>query len=449
MVVARDDARKADAPRPPRQLVPMLEFKHLPDSALGLVRSALEGEEGFRRRVAERAPGAGVDEASRLYLERPEGWAEALAALASREEERGAIDELERSNRELSEQLASASERSRSQEVRAAELSDEVKRLGQAADRAAGRERELTERVEALHGRIDGLEQARAEAVRQLKAAEDLATRRLQRQRELEEELRVAGEAPPAAANEVQDDPAVPRAGAPAPGRGDDAPGSRTDPEVLAALSRSVATFAEKLCDLGEAAKLLAGDLAVIGGDPDPRARRPEREHRNDVAESAQRPAAAPRRGSRGRTPRPGRGLALDTAEGFTEMLGDPTVLVLVDGYNVSMQGWPRLPIATQRSSLIQGLGSLGARSSAELQVVFDGSDSGQRPAVASPLPVRVHFTPEGTEADDQLLAFAAGAGRDRSVIVVSSDRRVRTGATERGAGAVSSSTLLEVMRSR
>ncbi|MEZ5268120.1 MAG: NYN domain-containing protein [Microthrixaceae bacterium] len=55
-------------------------------------------------------------------------------------------------------------------------------------------------------------------------------------------------------------------------------------------------------------------------------------------------------------------------------MLNRAGLLVLVDGYNVSMEGWPAQNIADQRRSLISVLGHLQTRSAAEIQVVFDGA---------------------------------------------------------------------------
>ncbi|MEZ5268119.1 MAG: NYN domain-containing protein [Microthrixaceae bacterium] len=66
---------------------------------------------------------------------------------------------------------------------------------------------------------------------------------------------------------------------------------------------------------------------------------------------------------------------------------------------------------------------------------------------VDAPLPVRVHFTQAGLEADDRLLEFVESAAPDLGILVVSSDRRVRDGARDRGAGVVSSRTLLALRR--
>ena len=70
-----------------------------------------------------------------------------------------------------------------------------------------------------------------------------------------------------------------------------------------------------------------------------------------------------------------------------------------------------------------------------------------RRPSVGAPLPVRVHFSPADTEADDVILSMVAGLPTDTPVLVVSSDRRVAEGARRLGANSVRSSVLLELLR--
>lgn len=136
-----------------------------------------------------------------------------------------------------------------------------------------------------------------------------------------------------------------------------------------------------------------------------------------------------------------------DSVDGFDALLGTAGTVVMVDGYNVSMKGWPNLELHQQRASLLDAVGALQARGGATWHLVFDGSDDGARPAVSAPLAVRVHFTPSGIEADDRLLEFVEQVPGDDPVIVVSSDHRVRDGARDRGASVVSSETLLSLVR--
>jgi predicted RNA-binding protein with PIN domain len=141
------------------------------------------------------------------------------------------------------------------------------------------------------------------------------------------------------------------------------------------------------------------------------------------------------------------RGAAADTAEGLAQLLEVPAMVVLVDGYNVSMTGWPGQPVARQRDRLLDLLGNVVARRAADVHVVFDGAGGGERPVVSAPLPVRVHFTEAGVEADDRLIAIARDLPASRPVTVVSSDRRVRDGARRWGANVASAASLVELGR--
>jgi predicted RNA-binding protein with PIN domain len=137
-----------------------------------------------------------------------------------------------------------------------------------------------------------------------------------------------------------------------------------------------------------------------------------------------------------------------DSAEAAEHLVRFPNVLLLVDGYNVSQTGWPELPIAEQRRRLVDALAELAARTTAEVQVVFDGSDPLWPNAVAAtPQPVRVTFSPADVEADDVVLSRVAALDPARPVVVASSDRRVRDGSTEQGANVLSSAQLLAALR--
>ena len=131
------------------------------------------------------------------------------------------------------------------------------------------------------------------------------------------------------------------------------------------------------------------------------------------------------------------------TPQATDQILRTPGVVVVVDGYNVSMQGWPTLGTTAQRDRLVAFLSDVRSRSGADLHVVFDGDDDGRRPAVSTPLPVRVHFSRAEVEADDVVLDFVDRLPADRPVAVVSSDRRVQDGARARGANVIGSGDLL------
>jgi predicted RNA-binding protein with PIN domain len=136
-----------------------------------------------------------------------------------------------------------------------------------------------------------------------------------------------------------------------------------------------------------------------------------------------------------------------DSVEAADHLVRLPGVVVLVDGYNVAMLRWPEQAVAEQRRRLVDSLGELAARTGAEVQVVFDGAEQVEPPAVPGPRrPVRVSFSPPGTEADDVIIERTADLPVHRPVVVVSSDQRVQRGAAANGANVISSPQLLAVM---
>ncbi|MCX6524473.1 MAG: NYN domain-containing protein, partial [Actinobacteria bacterium] len=141
------------------------------------------------------------------------------------------------------------------------------------------------------------------------------------------------------------------------------------------------------------------------------------------------------------------RGVIDGSPEGVEQLLFTPQVILIADGYNISMEAWPQLDGSAQRSSLLNMLSALQARTSALVHVVFDGEGTGSRPAVGAPLAVRVHFSKAEVEADDLILEMVAGLPTDQPVVVVSSDRRVQDGARRLGANVVSSGQLLALTR--
>jgi hypothetical protein len=81
LAVAREGEDDTPAVPAPAGLRPFLRFAKLPPRALTATRKALDGDDEFRARVAEAAGEADVGRAGWLFLARPKGWEEELAAL--------------------------------------------------------------------------------------------------------------------------------------------------------------------------------------------------------------------------------------------------------------------------------------------------------------------------------------------------------------------------------
>lgn len=132
----------------------------------------------------------------------------------------------------------------------------------------------------------------------------------------------------------------------------------------------------------------------------------------------------------------------------LAQLLAVPRTHVLVDGYNVTKSAWPDSSLEVQRERLVAGLAGLGARTGAELTVVFDAAETtGQRPLVHAPRGVRVRFSPVGVIADDLIREFVAAEPEGRHVVVVTSDRAVVTDVVrKRGVRAVEALALVRLL---
>ena len=135
--------------------------------------------------------------------------------------------------------------------------------------------------------------------------------------------------------------------------------------------------------------------------------------------------------------------LASDDPALLDQLLALPRVHLIVDGYNVTKTAWPDSSLETQRDRLLNGLAPLAARTQAEVTVVFDAADKGERPLVKRPRGVRVLYSPFGVIADDVIRQLVAAEPTGRPVVVVTSDQAVardvqRDGARTVAAGALS-----------
>ena len=104
-------------------------------------------------------------------------------------------------------------------------------------------------------------------------------------------------------------------------------------------------------------------------------------------------------------------------AEGLDGMLRTRGVVLVVDGYNVSMAGWPGTPVDRQRDQLVGALERLHLRLRCDVVVVFDGADViGVSPRRTRG--VRVVFSPAGEPADPVIIREVAALPLKVPVVV-------------------------------
>lgn len=386
--VARRQAETGGDTAAPNRMRPLLRFapRKLPTKALTEIRLAVEEDPAFREVVAAAVDPDALGRGPWLWLARPEGWRPALDAEWDRAQ---ALLAAER-----------AAEQARAAEKTIAKANETIERLRADRDRLAG---ELASAQEALAASRDERDlaarqrdEARA-AEREVRADRDDAVAKLK-----DTEARLA-----ARTQELRDLAATEEEPAPS-AAGPDLEELRA---TLRSLRSQISSLAGTTARLAEVVGLEAQEDAPTSGSSRPARRRPHRL---------------------------GRGLRDDSPAAAEALLCLPECVVLVDGYNLTMTAWPGLSAAEQREALINAAGNVARRTGAEIHLVFDGAELGPAPpARTGDDLVRVRFTTAGVEADDEILDLIASVPLERPVVVVSDDRRVRTGAVQRGANVV------------
>jgi len=402
------------------------------------LRRALEADAAFRERVTRRfleRPEVSaaleswsaadalvrVDEAAEradlpllasvLYAAQPNGWAFGLGIVCATTDRHRSEKERDDDANARDLQLRSADEaRRRAEDARDAAKA-ETDRLDEQlrAERRARRERETrAEReVEDAHKRRREVEAALLRERSSTEEADARLAREAERAREAELRLReLRREVADKEREREQVESAIPRAEA----------------QALAAMTDDARRLVSQLEALTRRVRepTTRGDTA-----PPPRA--------TPTATRRVKPTCPP-------------GMRADTSDALDAMLRTRGVLLVVDGYNVSMAGWGDAEPADQRERLVAALARLHLRLRCDVVVVFDGAD------VHGVLPtrrpgVRVVFSTAGEEADPVVVREAGRPGERTPVIVASSDRWVHDHAEAEGATVVPAAALLDVLR--
>jgi len=427
----------------PAGLRPFLKVQRLPATALGTVRDVVAADPAFRKAVARAARLAPemLDEASMLWLTRPDGWQERLRELAVPVDTADLAAELRRSERRRE-----AAERAAHRAV------TELAAAREELDRRTGASASVDAELDRLRAELAAV---RAEAERQQGAA-----RRADALRRTAEERSVALTAERDTALErattaetVRDEVLRARAaggaGAGAAGAAGAAGMERLADEraVLAGAARVADELAEQtrvVRRLTVDLERLATRLAELEPSVGPVTERP-------AAERAPAAGRTPARGS-GRASRrrpigvPG-GLVGSSLAAAEHVVRTPGAVVIVDGYNVAKLRFPLLDLETQRERCIDLCEDVARRWGTDLVVVFDGANAAGVAGVAGSVRrlVRVTYSPEGVIADDVIRAEVAALPDEVPVVVVTNDQAIVQDVRTMGANPVSSDRFVEL----
>lgn len=152
--------------------------------------------------------------------------------------------------------------------------------------------------------------------------------------------------------------------------------------------------------------------------------------------------SAAPTRRTR---PTLAGGLVGDSVDGASAMLASSADLVLVvDGYNVSLRAWPEASLADQRERLARALHQIHLRYGCDIVCCFDGDGTeGVKPLRRAGL--CVVFSAADHEADELVVETVASLPKRIPALVASSDAWVREHASIEGAVVIGAATVLAV----
>ena len=385
-VAMRGQRAKPPVAAPPK-VTPLLKFKKVPAKAKETLLEVLDTDEEFRARVATAATEAKVGRTAMMFLERPDGWRDFVDTMVEAAEEpvvesSSQIGRLEQSLSAATNARDSAREELAQAQSTLQDRDAEIETLRGELEAA----RAELEKVQESNG---DLVAQRERAVSELKHTEEVMTRHVTERKRLEA-LTETMTAAQLSTTQVG--------------------GSITDGDVRSAVD-----------DLTKTVASLQGQLDTLRSAATPEA----------VAVERRVPLSVPH------------GLFDDSVEYAEYLLNIPGMTVLIDGYNVTKEAQTNQDLDLQREWLLNGLATLAARYAAEFEVVFDGADVS---TPTTPGRLRHRFTAAGVEADDDIIERVASMDRRKPVAVVSSDKRVRTGAQTSGANLLFSHQLISLL---
>ena len=120
-------------------------------------------------------------------------------------------------------------------------------------------------------------------------------------------------------------------------------------------------------------------------------------------------------------------------------------LVVLIDGYNVSLNSFGDLSLELQRERTVACATNIEARYHPSCVIIFDGQSSTARGRIQSK--VHVVFSPSGVTADDVIVERVQVTPIERPIIVVTSDQNLAARARGLGCQTISSASFVSVAK--
>ena len=138
-------------------------------------------------------------------------------------------------------------------------------------------------------------------------------------------------------------------------------------------------------------------------------------------------------------------GMNLESDAALRTVFTQPNLVVLIDGYNVSLNSFGDLNLELQRERTIACATNIESRFHPSCVLIFDGQSSTTRGRIQSK--VHVVFSPSGVTADDIIIERVRVTPLERPIIVVTSDRNLGARAKGLGCQVISSKSFVSVAK--
>lgn len=405
----------------PVGLKPFLKMNRIDRAGLAVVRQALVGDPQFRGQLGAVATIEMADDLGVVWLQRGDGWVAQVRQLhtqmQARAQAEAELTELRRSER-----------RREAAELVAARAQAEVLHQRGGVERERGR-RELAEA--AIEDATKTAQRANQEASRLRNELTKSATRSAL----LSEQLGAAQQALVSANHRIleleqlRDQLLADRASAPQQAAMNSSSVAQATLEISQvvgaadALEHAIAATSEVTTLLKRTASMLTPHPNHPSGSSGPRQTNMEKRR------TPRRPIAVPG------------GLHGNSLAVAAHFMRTARVEVVVDGYNLAKQAWPRLALLDQRERCIEAMEDLARRYGCSIVVIFDGADV--IGANAGRRLVRVAYSPAGVSADDVIRDVVARIDDHVPVVVATDDQAIIVSVRAMGANVVTCAQLI------
>lgn len=139
------------------------------------------------------------------------------------------------------------------------------------------------------------------------------------------------------------------------------------------------------------------------------------------------------------------KGLTIESPQALTEIFKQDKLMLLIDGYNVSLNSFPNLNLELQRERTISCAANIESRFSTNCAVIFDGESNTTRASMRSK--VHVVFSPAGKTADDVIIERISITPKDRPILLVTNDQNLKRRAKGLGCETISTNAFVQISK--